>query len=292
MNPVVWTVVARPFHPIAERYHYDRGLSNPAMASVRVLIGTLLAVAIVAAVAANAQFGVLAPEIIDGAPKEKLDLSQLTEPDCLPPFERLEALLAEDSATTCFVPAGEWSGMDFFTMGPSLFVLISGRIKLARVGTKQDRFYKGAFVAGVFLFSMAVMDRLGVIPVQIDSNGLADLIPGGFISALWLQILVALSGCVLMMGPKYWEAEAITQANEKITKRRTMANEFRTKFGSVAAPLQMRTGSNKRITRSKIMQKDSRLQMQKKKNNGVKVYATCPFCAGGGCKKCKQKGTL
>lgn len=292
MCPVILDGGARPFHPIAERYHYDRGLSNTAMASLRILIGTLLAVAIIAGVTANAQFGVLAPEIIDGAPNEKIDLSQITEPDCLPPFEQLEELIAEGSPTTCFAVAGEWSGMDFFVMGPSLFVLVSGRIKLARVGTKQDRFYKGAFVAGVFFFSMAVMDRLGVIPVQIDSNGLADLIPGGFISALWLQIFVALFGCVLMMGPKYWEAEGVTQANQKITKRRDHANEFRAKFGSVAAPLQLRTGSNKRITRSKILQKDSRLHMRKKGTKGVKVYATCPFCSGGGCKKCNQKGTL
>ena len=261
------------------------------MANIRLLIGQLLALGIVVAVVANAQFGVISPKIIEGAPTEKYELSAMTEPDCAPLFDRLEELVADGTDTNCFRPAGEWSGMDFVLLGPFLFILVSGRIKFARVGTKKDRSYKGAFVAGVFLFSMAVMDRLGIIPTQVDSNGISDLLPIA-LSPLYVQIIVALVGCLLMMGPKYWEAEAITVTNEKITKRRDIAREFRTKFGSVATPLQLRSGTNKRINRSKILQKDSRLHMMKKPGKGLKVYATCPFCSGGGCSRCGDDGTL
>jgi flagellar basal body-associated protein FliL len=261
------------------------------MANIRLLIGQLLALGIVVAVVANAQFGMLSPKIIEGAPKEKYEFSAMTEPDCAPLFDRLEELVADGTDTNCFRPAGEWSGMDFVLLGPFLFILLSGRIKFARVGTKKDRTYKGAFVIGVFFFSMAVMDRLGIIPTQVDSNGISDLLPIA-ISPLYVQIIVALVGCLLMMGPKYWEAEAIAKTNEKITKRRDIANEFRTKFGSVATPLQLRSGTNKRINRSKILQKDSRLHMMKKPGKGLKVYATCPFCSGGGCSRCGNDGTL
>jgi len=261
------------------------------MASLRVFIGQVLALAIVAAVIANAQFGKIAPEIIEGAPDEKYDMAQMIEPDCAPPFERLESLIESNDEINCFMPPGEWSGVDLFVMGPSLFILLSGRIKLARVGTKQDRFYKGSFVAGVLIFSIAVMDRLGVLPTQVNSNGLADLIP--LTVPPWgVQILIALIGCLLMMGPKYWEAEGVVQASENINKRRAFADEFRSKFGSTAVPLHARAGSDQRITRSKILQRDSHLQMRKNSNKGLKVYATCPFCSGGGCPKCGGKGTL
>lgn len=261
------------------------------MANLRVLIGQVIALAIVVSVSANAQFGSIAPEVIEGAPNEKFDMSQMIEPDCSPPFDRLELLIADGSETNCFLPPGEWSGVDFMVMGPSLFILLSGRIKVARVGTKKDRFYKGAFAAGVAVFSIAIMDRIGVLPTQVNSNGLADLIPLD-LPPTGVQIGIAAVGCLLMMGPKYWEAEAITQATETISNRRTIAQEFRTKFGSEALPLHTRAGSNQRISRSRILQKDSHLKMRKQTAKGLKVYATCPFCSGGGCTKCSGKGTL
>ena len=283
--------LAGPFHPIAKRYHYVRSTAKSAMANLRVFIGQVLALAIVVTVSANAQFGAIAPEVITGAPNEKFDMSQMIEPDCSPPFDRLELLLAEGSETNCFIPPGEWSGVDFMVMGPSLFILLSGRIKVARVGTKKDRFYKGAFAAGVAMFSIAIMDRLGVLPTQVNSEGLSDLIPLD-LPPLGVQLGIAAVGCLLMMGPKYWEAEAITQATESVSKRRNIAHEFRTKFGSETLPLHARAGSNQRITRSKILHKDSHLKMRKQTAKGLKVYATCPFCSGGGCAKCGNKGTL
>lgn len=261
------------------------------MASVRVFIGQLIALTIVVVVSANAQFGVVAPKMIEGAGDEKYDMSRMSEPDCAPMFDRLEELIAEGSETNCLVPAGEWTGMDFFMMGPSLFILLSGRIKFARVGGKKDRFYKAAFAAGVVLFAIAVLDRLGILPTQVNSTGLAALIPLSV--APWVvQILFALVGCLLMMGPKYWEAEAITQAGESIGRRREAAHQFRAKFGSVVTPLHARAGTNQRINRSRILQKDSHLHMRRGASKGVKVYATCPFCSGGGCGKCNHKGTL
>jgi hypothetical protein len=261
------------------------------MGKLRVLIGQLIALSIVVFVAANAQFGVIAPELIEGASDQKYDMSRMSEPDCAPMFDRLEELIAEGSQTNCLVPPGDWTGLDFFMMGPSLFILLSGRIKFARVGTKKDRFFKSAFSDGVVIFSIAVMDRLGLLPTQVNSGGLADLIPLAI--APWVvQISIALVGCLLMMGPKYWEAEAIAQAGESITKRRENAQQFRQKFGTVATPLHARAGSNPRINRSKILQRDSRLHMSRGSSKGIKVYATCPFCSGGGCTKCNQRGTL
>ena len=92
------------------------------MASVRVFIGQLIALTIVVVVSANAQFGAVAPKMIEGAGDEKYDMSRMSEPDCAPMFDRLEELIAEGSETNCLVPAGEWTGMDFFMMGPSLFL--------------------------------------------------------------------------------------------------------------------------------------------------------------------------
>lgn len=261
------------------------------MASLRILIGRLLAVSIVVFVVANAEFGVVAPKLIEGAPAEKYDFAEITEPDCAPPFERLKQLVANDSPINCFVPAGEWTGMDFFLIFPSIFVLISGQIRFAMVGAKDDRMYKATFVVGVMIFCLAIMDRLGLVPVQVGSPGLAAFVPIN-VPPLAVQLGIAFVGCILMMGPKYWEAEGITSASDKISKRRDAARQFRTKFGSVSTPLNARSGSSSRITRSKILQKDSRLHMRRKTRKSIKIYATCPFCSGGGCSKCEMKGTL
>ena len=261
------------------------------MASLRILIGRLLAVGIVVFVVANAEFGVVAPKIIEGAPAEKYDFAEITEPDCAPPFERLKQLVADDSEINCFTPAGEWTGMDFFLIFPSVFVLISGQIRFAMVGAKNDRVYKATFVIGVMILCLAIMDRLGLVPVEVGSPGLAAFVPIS-VPPWAVQISIAFVGCVLMMGPKYWEAEAVTNASDKISKRRDAAQQFRTKFGSVSSPLHARSGSSTRITRSKILQKDSRLHMRRKTMKSIKVYATCPFCSGGGCSKCAMKGTL
>ena len=129
--------LAGPFHPIAKRYHYVRSTAKGAMANLRVLIGQVIALAIVVTVSANAQFGAVAPEIITGAPNEKFDMSQMIEPDCSPPFDRLELLLAEGSETNCFIPPGEWSGVDFVVMGPSLFILLSAESRSHVLGPKK-----------------------------------------------------------------------------------------------------------------------------------------------------------
>ena len=66
------TGLAGPFHPIAKRYHYVRSAAKGAMANLRVFIGQVIALAIVVTVSANAQFGAIAPEVITGAPNEKI----------------------------------------------------------------------------------------------------------------------------------------------------------------------------------------------------------------------------
>ena len=74
------------------------------MGRLRVLFGQLLALSIVVFVTANAQFGAIAPEMIEGAGDQKYDMTRMSEPDCAPPFDRLEKLIADGSETNCLVP--------------------------------------------------------------------------------------------------------------------------------------------------------------------------------------------
>ena len=83
------------------------------MASVRVFIGQLIALTIVVVVSANAQFGAVAPKMIEGAGDEKYDMSRMSEPDCAPMFDRLEELIAEGSETNCLVQQG--SGLEWIS---------------------------------------------------------------------------------------------------------------------------------------------------------------------------------
>jgi hypothetical protein len=95
-----------------------------------------------------------------------------------------------------------------------------------------------------------------------------------------------------MGGPKYWEAEAIEQTRDRLTKQRKVADDFRDAFGSVKMSLTSRSGSTNRITRSQLLKKDSQLHMRRNTSKSLKVLATCPYCKGGGCKECNQSGTL
>ena len=94
-----------------------------------------------------------------------------------------------------------------------------------------------------------------------------------------------------MRGPKYWEAEAIEQTNQRLESRREVADKFRTTFGTTAKPLPELEGKQKRVSRSPLMHRDSKLSMARSKSK-LKVNATCPYCKGGGCKKCDWTGII
>ena len=95
-----------------------------------------------------------------------------------------------------------------------------------------------------------------------------------------------------MAGPKFWEAEAIEQTRDRLDKRREVADAFRGAFGSAGMPLESRSGSTLRNTRSQLLKKDSQLHMRRDTSKTLKVLATCPYCKGGGCNECGQSGTL
>ena len=110
------------------------------------------------------------------------------------------------------------------------------------------------------------------------------------VSPLAVQLGMAIIGAFMMRGPKYWEAEAIDLTNKRLEKRRVVAEKFRSKYGTVAQPLPELHGKQKRVARSPLMHRDSKLTMRS--NNSLKVQATCPYCEGAGCGKCDFSGSI
>ena len=251
-------------------------------------IGPIIGIVMVSLVFLNVQFGLIAPEIIDGSGPAKIDAMKMLEPHCA--ISEIELELSQGGDSFCLGPVGEWSGADFLLLGEGLFILIVGRIRLPQKGRWAVRIRKIMFVSGCSFFGLAILDRLGVLPTAVGSEGIATLIPLD-VSPLFVQIGLAVIGAFLMRGPKYWEAEAIEQTNKRLDARREVADKFRSTFGTAAKPLSELEGKQKRVTRSPLMHRDSRLSMSRSKSN-VKVKATCPYCKGGGCKKCDWTGII
>ena len=109
-------------------------------------------------------------------------------------------------------------------------------------------------------------------------------------SPLAVQLGMAIIGAFMMRGPKYWEAEAIDLTNKRLDKRRVVAEKFRSKYGTIAKPLPELHGKQKRVARSALMHRDSKLTMRS--NSSLKVQATCPYCEGAGCSKCDFSGSI
>ena len=251
-------------------------------------IGPIIGIVMVSLVFLNVQFGLIAPEIIDGSGPAKIDAMKMLEPHCA--ISEIELELSQGGDSFCLGPVGEWSGADFLLLGEGLFILIVGRIRLPQKGRWAVRIRKIMFVSGCSFFGLAILDRIGVLPTAVGSEGIATLIPLD-VSPLFVQIGLAVIGAFLMRGPKYWEAEAIEQTNKRLEGRREVADKFRSTFGTAAMPLSDLEGKQKRVARSPLMHRDSRLTMSRSKSN-VKVKATCPYCKGGGCKKCDWTGII
>ena len=251
-------------------------------------IGPIIGIVMVSLVFLNVQFGLIAPEIIDGSGPAKIDAMKMLEPHCA--ISEIELELSQGGDSFCLGPVGEWSGADFLLLGEGLFILIVGRIRLPQKGRWAVRIRKIMFVSGCSFFGLAILDRIGVLPTAVGSEGIATLIPLD-VSPLFVQIGLAVIGAFLMRGPKYWEAEAIEQTNKRLEGRREVADKFRSTFGTAANPLSELEGKQKRVARSPLMHRDSRLSMSRSKSN-LKVKATCPYCKGGGCKKCDWTGII
>ena len=251
-------------------------------------IGPTIGILMVSFVFINVQFGLIAPEIIDGSGPAKLDVMKMVEPHCA--ISEIELELSQGGDSFCLGPVGDWNGADFLLLGEGLFILLVGRFRLPQKGRWAVRIRKIMFVTGCSFFGLAILDRIGLLPTAVGSEGIATLIPFD-VSPLLVQIGLAVIGAYLMRGPKYWEAEAIEQTNKRLEGRREVADKFRTTFGTSARPLSELEGKQQRVSRSPLMHRDSKLSMSRSKSN-LKVNATCPFCKGGGCKKCNLTGII
>jgi len=249
---------------------------------------TILGLLMVGFVIVNVQFGLAAPQYYDGAEPSKLDVMKLFEPHCSK--AEVEKELGQGNDSFCLGPVGEWNGADFLLLGEGIFILMIGRLKLPQKGRWAQRIRKVLFASGCAFFGLAIMDRLGLLPTAVGSEGIASLLPVD-VSPLFVQIGMAILGAFMMRGPKYWEAEAIEQTNKRLESRREVADKFRSTFGTNARPLNELQGKQKRVSRSPLMHRDSRLSMTRR-SSGLKVEATCPYCKGGGCRKCNSTGTI
>ncbi len=258
------------------------------MGMVRRYIAPAIGIFMISFVVLNVQFGLIAPEIIDGSGAAKLDVMKMLEPHCA--ISEIELELSQGNDSFCLGPVGEWNGADFLLLGEGLFILLVGRFRLPQKGRWAVRIRKIMFVTGCSFFGLAILDRIGILPTAVGSEGIATLIPFD-VSPLFVQIGLAVIGAYLMRGPKYWEAEAIEQTNQRLESRREVADKFRTTFGTTAKPLPELEGKQKRVSRSPLMHRDSKLSMTRSKSK-LKVNATCPYCKGGGCKKCDWTGII
>tara|TARA_B100000767_G_scaffold51409_1_gene46812 strand:- start:3128 stop:3904 length:777 start_codon:yes stop_codon:yes gene_type:complete len=258
------------------------------MGAIRRNLATIIGLSMALFVFVNVQFGLIAPEIIDGAEPSKLDVMKMLEPHCA--LSEIEKELADGNDSFCLGPVGEWNGADFLLLGEGIFILMVGKLKLPQKGIWAQRIRKIMFATGCAFFGLAIIDRLKLLPTAVGSEGIATLIPFD-ISPMFVQIGLAVLGAFLMRGPKYWEAEAIEQTHDRLENRREVADKFRSTFGTTARPLEELQGKQKRVARSPLMNRDSRLSMSRSKSN-IKVKATCPYCKGGGCKKCGFTGII
>ena len=143
-------------------------------------------------------------------------------------------------------------------------------------------------VAGGVLFALAILDRLQLLPTPTNSTGLAELMPID-ISPWMVQIGIAILGAMLLRGPKYWDSEAQQSTQNSIERRRVVADKFRSTFTRPTNAVGVDSIAVSRT--SNLLRTDHNLSMRKS-SRGVKVFATCPYCAGTGCKKCANKGSL
>ena len=257
------------------------------MGGLRRNLATIIGGLMVVFVIANVQFGLVAPELIDGAGNSKLDVLKMLEPHCA--ISEIEAELAEGNDSFCLGNSGDWNGADLLLLAEGLFLIFVGKFKFPQQGRWAKRFRRMAFIGGCTLFGLAIMDRLELLPKSVSSEGIASLIPLD-VSPIAVQLGMAIIGAFMMRGPKYWEAEAIDLTNKRLEKRRVVAEKFRSKYGTVEQPLAELHGKQKRVAKSPLMHRDSKLTM--KSNSSLTVQATCPYCDGAGCKKCDFTGSI
>ena len=145
------------------------------MGSIRRNIATIVGISMVAFVIANVQFGLVAPQLIDGADNDKLDVLKMLEPHCA--ISEIESELAEGNDSFCLGNSGDWNGADLLLLAEGLFMIFVGKFKFPQQGRWAKRLRKMAFIGGCTLFGLAILDRLELLPTSVSSEGIASLIP-------------------------------------------------------------------------------------------------------------------
>ena len=186
-------------------------------------IGTLLGLGVAAGAWVNVERGSIAPMLVSGAPTAKLDIIRMSDPGCS--VSNIALHLETFGQSHCFGELGTWTGADLMLMAEGGILLLAGVARMPRSPTMAKRIRRVMFIAGAMLFSLAVLDRLALLPGAASSEGLVEVVP--FINQAWfLQILVAFIGMMLMRGPKYRESEFA----EVQQSRRAKVDENRNAF--------------------------------------------------------------
>ena len=248
-------------------------------------LGTLIGGAIVVFVVANVQFGMVAPLAIDGADGHKLDVMMMADPTCN--FDSVENDLETMGASYCLGDAGQWSGADILMLVEGLVIVLAGRLELPQNKAWANRLRSIGKVVGWVFIGLALLDRLGWLPASANSQSLADFFP--FETEAWLvQIAFAGLGVFMIRGPKYWEAEAVAQTRDKMERKAEKAEVFKSSFYNKERHSEKALA---RVERSRFLQQDKNLAMKKRRKQ-LLVMATCPYCQGGGCKRCNEFGVF
>ena len=238
-------------------------------------IGTLLGLGVAAGAWVNVERGSIAPMLVSGAPTAKLDIIRMSDPGCS--VSNIALHLETFGQSHCFGELGTWTGADLMLIAEGGILLLAGVARMPRSPTMAKRIRRVMFIAGAMLFSLAVLDRLALLPGAASSEGLVEVVP--FINQAWfLQILVAFIGMMLMRGPKYRESEFA----EVQQSRRAKVNENRNAF------IQTHRSSSS-LGHSRLARGPTRPMRTR---SSPLVRATCPYCKGSGCERCDALGTL
>lgn len=248
-------------------------------------IGTLVGGAIVVFVIANVQLGMVAPLAVEGADDHKLDVMMMADPSC--GFETVENDLETMGASYCLGEAGQWSGADILMLLEGLVIVLAGRLELPQNKAWANRVRSIGKVVGWVFIGLALLDRLSLLPSSANSQSLADFFP--IETQAWLvQLAFAAVGVFLIRGPKYWEAEAVAQTRDKLARKTEKAEDFKSSFYNKERHSDKELA---RVNRSRFLQQDKGLSMKKRRKQ-LLVMATCPYCQGGGCKRCNEFGVF
>lgn len=245
------------------------------MGKLRRRIGTLLGLGIAAGAWVNVERGSLAPMLVSGAPNAKLDIIRMSDPGCS--VSQIGMHLQTFGQSHCFGELGTWTGADLMLIAEGGILLLAGTARMPRSPKMAKRIRRVMFITGAMLFSLAILDRLTLLPGSASSEGLVELVP--FINQAWLfQLLVAFIGMMLMRGPKYRESEFA----EVQQSRRAKVDENRLAF--IHAHRNGSTEGHSRLARGPTRPMRTR--------SSPLVRATCPYCKGSGCDRCDALGTL